>query len=468
MAESLLPLPLSTFRDPAGSVSLQPDAAYRTVHAPFDAPMRRFLALPLAKKLVADGRLIASEIVSGPGEELVLRHPRVAFQSYPWEWSPSMWLAAAELTLTLQMELVEQGWQLKDATPLNVLFQGGRPVLVDVGSIELREPLQAVWLAYGQFVRTFLLPMLAHARLGWPLQTSLTRRDGYEPEDIFGALGWTARLRQPAFSTVTVPSLLAKNQRVKSGEAAQPRAMRDPEVAKHVLLKSLKGLRAKMRSVTPAQHTSTWSDYAETAHHYSAEDHTRKRSFVTEALAAAQPARVLDVGCNTGVYSMLAAEAGASVVSIDTDPQAVDRLWMKTKTAAAQSTGSILPLTLDLAYPSPATGWENRECASFLDRARGSFDTVLMLAVIHHLLLAAQIPLDRIAALVAELTTKNLIVEWVPGADIKFRELLRGRDALYAHLTEDAFRTAFAPYFTIERELRLDNGRTLFHLKRVG
>ncbi len=170
---------------------MRPDGAYRSIRAPFDAEILSFLALPLATKLVEQGRLVASEVVSpAAAETLVLRHPRISFQSFPWEWAPGLWLAAAELTLNLCSELVQQGWLLKDATPLNVLFRGTQPVFVDVLSIERMDAHQPIWLAYGQFVRTFLLPMLAYSRLGWPLQGLLTRRDGYEPEDVYSALSW--------------------------------------------------------------------------------------------------------------------------------------------------------------------------------------------------------------------------------------------------------------------------------------
>ena len=63
MAE-LLSFPLlPTFRDPAGSVELRPDGAYRRIRAPFDAEILAFLALPIASRLVSQGRLVASEIV---------------------------------------------------------------------------------------------------------------------------------------------------------------------------------------------------------------------------------------------------------------------------------------------------------------------------------------------------------------------------------------------------------------------
>jgi 2-polyprenyl-3-methyl-5-hydroxy-6-metoxy-1,4-benzoquinol methylase len=484
MAE-LLSFPLlPTFRDPAGSVELRPDGAYRRIRAPFDEEILAFLALPIASRLVAQGRLVASEILpqaataahrravnqpvvadqspetaAEPGT-LVLRHPRVSFTSYPWEWSPALWLAAAELTLGLSSDLVREGWQLKDATPLNVLFEGTQPVFVDVLSIERARPGETIWLAYGQFIRTFLLPMLAYARLGWPLDAVLTRRDGYEPEEIYAALGWPARLSRQALTGVTLPVLLSG--RGSSAAVSTTRTMKDPEFAREVMLKMLDGLRRKMLRVVPKQRSSAWTAYAETATHYSDDDHSRKRAFVTQALTAAKPARVLDVGCNSGAYSRLASETGAEVVSIDTDLETVDRL----ATSLQGSGRKILPLHLDLARPTPATGWENRETASFLGRATGHFDTVMMLAVIHHLVLSSQIPLERISALCANLTTRNLIVEWVPPTDVKFRELVRGREALCGHITEIAFRDAFQRHFTIARECRLANGRVLVHLRK--
>jgi SAM-dependent methyltransferase len=452
---------LPTFRDPAGYVEIKSDAVYRSIRSPFDSEILAFLALPLASELVADGRLVASEVMplSPESSTLTLRHPRIAFQSYPWEWSPALWLAAAELTLNLSSDLVREGWLLKDATPLNVLFQGIKPVFVDVLSIQRAVPDQPIWYAYGQFVRTFLLPMLAHSRLGWPLQAALTRRDGYEPEEIYSALSWPARLHQPALSAVTLPSLLANNKKLSTGNLAS-RTSKDPEITKHILLKTFKNLLSHMRQVTPTHKPSSWSNYAETATHYSEQDHTSKRSFVANALAAARPSRVLDVGCNTGVYSLLAADAGAEVIAIDTDLQTVDRLCATLKNGE----WNILPLCVDLAHPTPAVGWENGENTSFLIRCFGHFDTVMMLAVLHHLLLRNQIPMDRIAALCGRLTTRHLIVEWVPATDSKFQELVRGRDSIYAHISEAAFRDAFAVHFSLLSESILQNGRIVLHL----
>ena len=105
-------------------------------------------------------------------QPLLLEHPRVFFPSYPWEWTPGQWVAAGELTLELCGQLLREGWILKDATPLNILFDGARPVFIDLLSIERRDPRSPLWLAYGQFARTFLLPLAA-------LQTPRVAPGGY-------------------------------------------------------------------------------------------------------------------------------------------------------------------------------------------------------------------------------------------------------------------------------------------------
>jgi len=463
MEEETASSPHRTFRDPAGSVEVRAEGAFRSVREPYATEILSFLQTPLANKLVAEGHLVSSEVLQRDSDSVLLRHPRISFVSYPSEWPAALWLAAAELTLDLCSQLIAEGWLLKDATPLNILFEGTKPVFVDVLSIERMDENRAIWLPYGQFIRTFVLPLLANTQLGWPLQASRTRRDGFEPEDIYGALPWLRRLKQPALSAVTLPILLSRMLANKTGNSVSGMTKSeagDPEITKQILLKTLKNLRTSVRRAAPPMRSSTWSAYAETAGHYSGDDHTEKKKFVTERLQQCKPVAVLDVGCNTGVYSRIAADAGAEVVSIDTDMGALERLCAELK-----GTGkNVLPLCVDLSYPTPATGWENKESLSFLDRCEGHFDTVLMLAVIHHLLLSAQIPMDHIAALCNRIVTRNLILEWVPPTDPKFIEVLRGRESIYTHITEMALRLAFTQYFDIEKETLLQNRRILFHM----
>ena len=204
------------------------------------------------------------------------------------------------------------------------------------------------------------------------------------------------------------------------------------------------------------------AEYTCTAAHYSAEDHAKKKDYVERLLRELAPATALDIGANTGTYSMLAASAGARVVALDTDLAAIDQLWIR----ASEESRDILPLVVNIARPSPALGWENSESMSFLDRAEQRFDLVMMLAVIHHLLLMDQIPMEQIAALAARLTRRNLLLEWVPQSDPMFQVLLRGRDALYAGLTCERMQASFEKYFRAVSQCDLANGRTLFLMEK--
>jgi hypothetical protein len=172
----------------------------------------------------------------------------------------------------------------------------------------------------------------------------------------------------------------------------------------------------------------------------------------------------LDAGANNGHFSELAARAGASVVAIDADPALAGEVWRR-----ASSKGlDILPLVVDLCRPTPPLGWRNRESASFLDRACGAFDMMLMLALLHHLCVTERIPLAEIIDLAAELTTRLLIVEFIDPSDPMFRRLARGRDALYAHLTQSHFEDTCASRFEILRRHAIEgSGRTLYLLRRT-
>lgn len=459
---ALAELTLETFRDPAGSVRIAGDRVLREVRRDHAKAAIRFLQSSTAQQWVAQGRLIETDIVRDDDGALTLEHPRVFFPSYPWEWTPSAWIAAADLTLDLCEELLAHGLILKDATPLNILFRGTQPVLVDVLSIEERDTGSPLWLAYAQFVRTFLLPLVAYQYLGWPLAASVQHRDGYEPADLAPHLGFRQRWREPFRSLVTLPLMLETSG---SKSSRNTRVQADPDAALRTVRANLARLRRHLRAIerrmAARQIKSRWGAYTSTADHYSTADQELKRRFVHDALVAAAPRYVLDLGANSGVYSRIAVECGATVVAWDMDILATEKNFRQAK----KDRLDIAPLLANPARPTPAAGWRNAESLSLLDRSRGRFDCVMMLGFIHHLLLAEQIPLAEIVALLRDLTTGWAVVEWVPAGDPRFIDLLRGREDLYAHLDEEAFLRAAQLHFTVVLREALPNGRILFLLQ---
>jgi SAM-dependent methyltransferase len=404
-----------------------------------------------------------------PAGNLAVEHPKVWFPSYPYEWPAEMLYAAAELTLDLAVRLLQEGWGLKDATPYNILFEGPRPIFVDVCSFERRDPHDSIWFAYGQFVRTFLNPLIAHRRLRFPLDALLlANRDGIESGQLYAWTSWINRWFNPALLTsVTLPALL-DHRAAKSRPTSPPPMKRsststDPEQTAWVMDRLIAGLRRKLKAVRPSSGSmeSRWTGYMQTFT-YSQEQFELKSSFVTEALIGVQPKRTLDVGCNTGYFSKMAAECGSRVIAIDRDPAVVGQLWIE----ASKDNLDIQPLIADFARPTPATGWRNAECSSFLDRADNAFDLVLLLGTLHHLTVTDRIPMLEVLAQAARVAS-HAVIEYVGPEDEMFRFLARGNEALYADYTIEAFEEAARRHFEIVRSAQAPgSSRRLYLLRR--
>jgi SAM-dependent methyltransferase len=458
MPDVLLP----TFRDPEGSLVLREDCAIRTVYPHAKEATLRFIRSEFYRRASQRGNIVSTSFTE-TSEGLELQHPRIPIPTYPWEWTPSQWERAADLTLSLCEEALQAGWVLKDATPLNILFVGSNPVLVDVLSFDVREPSSSIWLAYGQFVRTFLLPLLMGKLLQWPLTLSFFKRDGYEPAELYPQLSWRQRLSPSAFWHISLPSWFERRSATKQMKP-QGRPGTDPQVAADVLSRSLRSLRRHVMRSVPKNTASGWADYNTTLTHYTAEQHAAKQQWLRNTLAQVAAKHVLDVGANTGEYSALAAKAGANVVALERDAASAEQIFCM---ASAEKL-PIQTIHADFARPTPSAGWENGESASLLSRLEGQFDLVLMLAVIHHLILLDQVPLSAIMKLCHRLTNSYLIVEWVPPSDPMYQDLMRGRDELYGNISEADFEAACSGMFQVVQQKRLENNRTLYLLERAS
>jgi hypothetical protein len=137
---------------------------YRALDQEAAADWEAFAASPLH----GDPRIVPTDRVDDAvegapdGWSALLRHERLPFVSYPYEWPFSMLQRAALLQLDLLIASIENGLMLKDATPYNVQWRGTEPVFIDVGSFErLRdgEP----WAGYRQFCQLQLYPLMLQA-----------------------------------------------------------------------------------------------------------------------------------------------------------------------------------------------------------------------------------------------------------------------------------------------------------------
>jgi ribosomal protein L11 methylase PrmA len=172
-----------------------------------------------------------------------------------------------------------------------------------------------------------------------------------------------------------------------------------------------------------------------------------------------RPSLVWDLGANTGEFSRLAIELGASVVALDRDASCVEVMYRSVSDGGA---GRLLPLVADLANPSPAIGWANSERMT-LDQ-RGPADLILALALVHHLAIGNNVPFADVAAYFARLG-RRAIVEFVPREDAMAAQMMAGREASFPDYDRGSFERAIAGHFSIAAQATLEgSGRVLYLL----
>src|SRR5512133_1851854 len=165
------------------------------------------------RRALEDGRIVATEELE-PG---LLRHERLPFVSYPYEWPFEMLRDAALLQLSLLDDALAEGFVLKDGSPYNVQWRGSEPVFVDVGSFErLREG--EPWAGYRQFCMLFLYPLMLQAYRGVPFQPWLRGAiDGITPAEANRLLSMRDRLRRGVLTHVVLHSRLERRYAAVEG-----------------------------------------------------------------------------------------------------------------------------------------------------------------------------------------------------------------------------------------------------------
>jgi SAM-dependent methyltransferase len=453
-----------SFRDPSGFVFSRDGTLLRQVNKSFAAEWDDLVASGLLANLQQRGFLIGHEpapiaAAAVPDRaHAVIQPERVDFVSYPYEWSFGMLRDGALLTLDAQSVANEQGFTLRDATAFNVQFHHGRPILIDTLSFG-RAEAGAPWIAYRQFCEQFLAPLalMAHrdVRLGLMLRDFI---DGI-PLDLAsrllpGRTRWNLGLGPHIHAHAGAQARFADGG---TEAAAVTRKTSVSPLKQRALIDSLQRTIRKL-DWTPAG--TEWADYAENTS-YGEDAAAVKDDVVRRFLADAGGDVVWDIGANTGRFSRIAAELGRRVVAWDVDPAATERHYRLNR---RDGTEGILPLVLDLANPSPALGWAGEERRSLEQRSNA--DVVLALALVHHLAIGRNVPLDRIAAYLARLAP-GLVIEFVPKEDSMVRKLLATREDVFPAYTIDGFRDSFGSLFEIAEQAPITGtARVLFRMIR--
>lgn len=446
----------SSYRDPAGFMFRRGDTWYRRVNRVYRPHYDLLMQGGLYASLVKKGSLVFHEELEVEEKDPLLYYiikPRqIPFISYPWEWSFGMLRDAALLTLDIMQECLRHRMILKDATPFNVQFPEGKAVWIDSLSFESYDETKP-WIAYRQFCETMLAPLLLAHYHATPLPQILLAYPGGIPLKLASSLlPRRSRFQLHAYLHI---HLHAKNTGNGQNDRVKPFSRKKMEN----ILASLRLLVEKCKS--PRQE-STWSGYYEEAE--SRGNYLKaKEELVKQMLPGETVPLAIDLGANTGHFSRMLVERASYCIAADADPYCIDLLHEKLKN---ESPVNMLSLVLDLSHPSPSMGFENGERPSFIERAEGA-GLVMALALVHHLALGKNLPLERIASFFKKLCGRWLLIEFVPREDEKSRLLVRGREDMFSAYGIENFETCFSLYFTMENKSPVgESGRVLYLFRK--
>jgi hypothetical protein len=455
----LLPEP-GSLRDPSSRVFYDGDTVLRALDERALAEWHVLRDSDLFAAAVADGRIVGTEELEEPGSRAgLLRHERIPFVSYPYEWTFSMLRDAALLTLDLLSRALAEDLILKDATPFNIQYRGAQPVFIDIGSFQRLTPGEP-WVGYGQFCRQFLFPLMLTAYKGVGFQPWLRGEiEGPKAADMRSLMS-KRDLGRPG--VLTHVSLQARVERRYQDEAVDMRSeLAEAGFKKELIEANVNRLRKLVGGMEPRRGTSAWSGYA-AEHQHVARDRDAKTQFLAVTIDQLRPGRVADLGANDGHFARTAAPSAAVVVAVDSDEAVLDGLY---RDLSASGDAVINVALADVTNPTPALGWRGRERQSLSARLRP--DLVVAYGLIHHLVLGQSIPLAEVVDWLADFGCA-VVLEFVSAQDPLARRVAINKrtEELHAGYDRAELERLFATSFSVVRRREIGDGlRVLYDLR---
>ncbi len=451
----------SSFRDASGFVFSRNGQVYRQVNNAYQAQYDHLMKSGLYDALVKNHLLVIHEEVgieeaAGDNAYRIIRPQQIPYVSYAYEWSFSQLKDAALCTLDIQRQALKFGMVLKDSSAYNIQFLEGRPIFIDTLSFDFYEEGKP-WVAYKQFCQHFIAPLALMSKCDFRLsQLSRVHIDGIPIDLASELLPWTTWFRYSLLTHIHLHSSSQKRYANLSGEAKKVQARHISKLGFEALMESIGSC---VRSLKWALTDTEWGDYY-TGTNYQDQAMAHKEALVAEYLQGLNDKTSVlhDLGANDGHFSRIAEKQGYMVIAQDIDPVAVEKNYLATK----QDTGStILPLLQDLTNPSGWIGWATEERGSFMARCQNQ--TVMALALVHHLAISNNVPLEKLSRFFATLA-RYLVVEFIPKEDSQVRRLLATRADIFPDYHVKGFERAFAEQFRILRKESIRNSSRVLYL----
>lgn len=380
---------------------------------------------------------------------------QITFQSYPFEWSYSQWRKAIITFLQINLISLKFGMVLKDATPFNFYIKEGKAVLLDTSSFSFFKDGDK-WNAYNQFCQMFLGPIVLMHYYGqkWSRIMRVNLRGLPLPfvSKVLPLKSWFN------INVLLHLHLHGKYSNKNGGSAKQSQGFSIAKLESmiDILLSTIQ------KWDKPFQFENHWASY------YDKEIESKnylahKEEVLNQWLNELTPKSVLDLGANTGKFSLIAEKYCKKVIAIESDDLCVDIL----DTLVEKEKKSIYPLVMDLVESTSNIGALNKEYESIY--ARANSELVAALALIHHLYFNNQLSFSLIGEMLSIFSSKYLIVEFIPKTDNKVALLMNGKIIDSNDYTIENFIDSMSTRFKINEQIALnDSERTLFLLEKLN
>ncbi len=447
----------SSFRDQSGFVFRHKGEYYRAIREVYRKEYEKLIGSGLYTQLTRKRLLIEHKEVNDISTEQdvfrVIRPEQIPVISYAYEWSFSMLKDAAMCTLNNVLEALEFDMILKDANTYNIQFLNGAPLLIDTLSFETYYENQS-WTAYRQFCEHFIAPLILMKYCNASLNKLLIAYPNGIPLEVCKSmLPLRARFNVHVYLHVFLQNNLSTN---RESSLKQPSSL----FTKQKLMTLLNGLKSFVSSLYERKEKTTWDQYYEAT--ITSQDYLEEKNKMVLSFLELVPFQtILDLGANDGVFSLLYTNTAKQIVALDEDRNCIERLYVRCK---QDRITNIIPLVANVAHPSPDIGWNNEERTALFKRIQA--DLTLSLALIHHLAIANNIPLEKILSWLHSLSP-YLLIEFVEKEDPKVQQLLANRKDVFDTYSLAHFKTIIAPLYVILKEGQIPgSSRMLFLLKR--
>lgn len=444
-----------SYKDKSGFVVLENQSVYRYVLPVYARQYHHLMRTGLYADLVAKDLLIPHTT-----RELAEHEKPVYFQvlvpafipmvSFPYEWTPGQWKQVVLTALEINLISIRHGMILKDATPFNFTFHQGKCLLIDTLSFDFYH--NGPWIAYRQFCESMFGPLslIYYNSAEWA-KLMMASVNGWDLSFIHHNLPLRSYFNLNVLLHIHWHSSYSNKGRGRDLQSKQASLSEQKLTALwSMFYKTVKGWNISRM----AKH---WSDYYETDIE-SSEYLDHKTVIITQLFSEIPCDTVIDLGANNGKFSLIAAAYSKNVIAIESDYACVEQCRA---TIERKGITNITTIVADITQPAPGVGWNNAERMSLLQRLRGN--VVLALALIHHLCISKNIPMEFAAGLFHAVTEKYLVIEFVPRSDPKVKQMLANREDVFDDYNEADFVRKFSELFYLERTYTINSSsRKLF------